>query len=169
MEEPTIDMWRALLDFRARHGRYWKRPLSDKWMSGGDEVEHYSASLRMLRNQFGPSWLYALRLAVLDAAGRRIALLDRLPLMCATRHIETGEAIVLKRGETGYWPLPEGSTVERFNAPFEVTPAQIAAMEAGSIFGLDVPASDPANYDASGRPLRQAAQREGGGEGVRNR
>ncbi len=98
MDEPTIDMWRALLDFRARYGRYWKRALSIKWMSGDDESEHFSASLRTLRNQFGPSWLYALKPVRLDVAGRRIALLDRLPIMCATRLIETAEAIVLKRG-----------------------------------------------------------------------
>jgi hypothetical protein len=165
MDEPTIAMWRALLDFRARHGRSWKRALSVKWMNGSDEFEHFSSSLRMLRNQFGPSWLYALRPAVLDAAGSRIALLDRLPVMCATRLPGTGEAIVLKRGETGYWPLPEGWTVERFNAPFEPTLAQIAAMEAGSIFGWNVPAADPANYDPSGRPLRPGAKREGGDEG----
>lgn len=169
MEKPTIDMWRALLDFRTRYGRYWKRALSVKWMNGGDEFEHFSASLRSLRNQFGPSWLYALRPAVLDSVGRRIALLDRLPEMCATRLLETSEAIVLKRGETGYWPLPEGWTIERFNAAFEPTPAQISAMEAGSMFGWDVPAADPANYDPAGRPYRPSAQREGGGERMRDR
>jgi hypothetical protein len=42
-------MWRALLDFRARHGRYWKRALLAKWMNGSDELEPFSSSLRMLR------------------------------------------------------------------------------------------------------------------------
>lgn len=162
MDEPTIEMWRALLDFRARHGRYWKHALSLKWMNGSDEQEQFSASLRKVRNLLGPSWLYALRPAVLDAAARRIACFDRLPEMCATRLSKTGEAVVLKRGEAGYWPLPEGWTVERFNAAFAPTPAQVAAMEAGSLFGWDVPAADPANYDSAGRPR---SARAGGPKG----
>lgn len=71
MEDPTPEMWRALLDFRTRHGRFWKRALLLKWMNGGDEAEPYSASLRMLRNQFGPTWLYALRPAALHTAQHR--------------------------------------------------------------------------------------------------
>lgn len=163
MDDPTIDMWRALIDFRARHGRYWKQALCYIWMTGGDEVERYSASLRAVRNAFGPGWLYALRPARLDAQQRRIALLDRLPLMCATRNLETGEAILLKRGESGFWPLPNDMTVERFNAAFAPTPAQIAAMEIGSAFGWDVPGADPAQYDTSGRPLASGSGRKAGG------
>jgi hypothetical protein len=169
MNRPGVEMWRALLDFRAPHGRYWKRALLAKWMNGSDELEPFSSSLRMLRNQFGPSWLCALRPAILDAAGHRIAQLDRLPAMCATRLPGTGETIVLKRGEAGYWPLPEGWTIDRFNAAFDPTPAQIAAMEAGSMIGWDVPAADPTNYDSTGRPLRPGAQREGGSGETRNR
>lgn len=169
MEEPSIDMWRALLDFRAHHGRNWKRALLLKWMNGNDEFEPLSASLRMLRNQFGPSWLHSLKPAIVDAASRRIAVLDQLPEMCATRLPGSGGAIVLKRGESGYWDLPEGWTIERFNQAFEPTRAQIAAMEAGSLFGWDVPAADPATYDVDGRPVRPVAKGEGGSEGMRNR
>ena len=82
MNEPTTEMWRALLDFRERHGRYWKRALSLKWMNGNDEFEHLSASLRMVRNQLGPTWLYALRPAALEAAARRLATLDSQPGNC---------------------------------------------------------------------------------------
>lgn len=171
MDEPTIEMWRALLDFRARHGRYWKHALSLKWMDGSDEQEQFSASLRKVRNLLGPTWLYALKPAVLDAAAVRIARFDRLPEMCATHLPGTGEAIVLKRGEAGYWPLPEGWTVARFNAAFEPTSAQIAAMEAGSLFGWDVPVADPANYDSArsatvgqGRPSKGKGVRKGCGE-----
>jgi hypothetical protein len=101
----------------------------------------------------GPTWLHRLRPAVLDAAASRVALLDRLPVMCAVHKVGTGEPIILKRGETGYWLLPSDVTVDEFNAAFQPTPAQLAAMEAGSIFGWDVPGADPANYDANGRPL----------------
>ncbi len=101
MTEPTIDMWRALLDFRKRHGRYWKRALSLKWMNGGDEFEKFSASLRMVRNNFGPSWLYALRPSGMDTKARRVAIPDSRPERCATNLHGTGEEVVMKRGEYG--------------------------------------------------------------------
>ena len=152
MPEPTDQMYRALIDFRRRHGRYWKRALSLKWMNGGDEFEHYASSLRMLRNNFGPSWLYSLSKTALDEAEIRLARLDRLPEMCATQLTGTGEAIVIKRGETGFWPLAQGTTVDAFNMLFDATPPQIVAMEAGSMFGWNVPGADPDRYDESGRP-----------------
>jgi len=152
MLEPTLDMWRALIGFRARHGRRWKGALSLKWMNGEDEVEHFSASLRMIRNHFGPSWLYALRPAKLDAMARHLAAHDTLPEMCATHLVGTHEPIVIKRGASGYWPLPEGMTVTEINDLFGAAPAQIAAMEAGSMFGWTVPGSDPTRYDKDGRP-----------------
>lgn len=158
MDEPSIAMWRALLDFRARHGRTWKRALSLKWMNGGDDFEPFSASLRMVRNHFGPSWLYALRPARLDAIEKQIAIVDMLPEMCATHLGGTREPIVIKRGESGYWPLPDGMTVEEINTLFAATPAQIAAMEAGSMFGWTVPGADPARYADEGA-LRQDKSR----------
>lgn len=160
--EPTMDMWRALIAFRTRYGRIWKSALAMRWMNGTDENEPLGASLRELRNHFGPSWLHALRRRALDEAERRIALLDRLPVMCATRNLDTGEAIILKRGESGYWTLPEGFTIDSFNAALAPTPSQIAAMEIGSAFGWDVPGADPLNYDAEGRPLASERRREGG-------
>lgn len=91
MDEPTIEMWRALLDFRTRHGRYWKRALSRKWTNGSDEFEHFSASLRMVRNQLGPTWLYALRPAALDTAARRLTALDTQPDNCRAESVVSGE------------------------------------------------------------------------------
>ena len=152
MLEPTRDMWRALIDFRARHGRYWKSVLSLKWMTGGDDAETFSASLRMIRNHFGPRWLYALRPARLDAMARHLAAHDTLPEMCATHLAGTDEPIVIKRGERGYWPLPDGMTVAQINDLFSAAPAQIAAMEAASMFGWTVPGADPTRYGPGGSP-----------------
>jgi len=73
--------------------------------------------------------------------------------MCATHLPETGEPIVIKRGETGYWPLPAGMTVDLINTTFEARPAQLAAMLAGSMFGWDIPGADPDRYDDDGRPM----------------
>ncbi|MEZ0498152.1 hypothetical protein [Sphingomonas sp. IW22] len=149
MQEPDDRMWRALLDFRARHGRRWKDALTRKWMNGDDEREPNSASLRMIRNQFGPSWLSDLPRLRLDNAARRLANLEKLPDMCACPHPETGETIIIKRGEAGYWPMPSLIAVDAFNA----RPAAIAAMQAGAMFGWHVPAADPDRYDAVGSPL----------------
>jgi len=159
MTEPSDDLWRALIDFRLRHGRYWKRALSLKWMNGGDDDERDGSALRTVRNAFGPSWLYNLKPATIDAASRRLAILDALPEMCATRLEETGERIVIKRGESGHWPMPDDMTVERINALFGATPAHVAAMEAGSMFGWTVPSVDPTRYDEDGR-FRGAARGE---------
>lgn len=52
----------ALKAFAARHGRYWKRTLSDMWMNGRDENEPNGAALRDIRNRLGPSWLHNFRL-----------------------------------------------------------------------------------------------------------
>ena len=153
MTEPDDAMWRALIDFRARHGRRWKDTLSIKWMNGGDDYEPFGSSLRMVRNHLGPSWLCDLKKATLDAAERRLAVLDRLPEMCATHLPETGDPIVIKRGERGYWPLPDGMSVNGINTTFAATPPQIAAMLAGSMFGWDIQAADPDRYDGDGRPL----------------
>jgi hypothetical protein len=148
---PTIAMWRALLDYRARHGRTWKRALSVAWMTGADEAERFSGSLRMVRNLLGPSWFYDLRPADLDRAATAVAGYDMLPMMCATHLLSTGEPIVITRGEAGYRRLPEGRSIEAINLLFDVTPAHIAAMEAGSLFGWTVPGADPRSYDIAGK------------------
>ncbi len=153
MQEPDDRMWRALLDLRARHGRRWKDALTLKWMNGDDEREPNSASLRMIRNQFGPSWLSDLPRLRLDNAARRLANLEKLPDMCACPHLETGETIIIKRGEARYWPMPSLIAVDAFNASFNARPAAIAAMQAGAMFGWDVPAADPDRYDAVGSLL----------------
>ncbi len=150
---PTIDMWRALLDMRARRGRYWQRALLDMWRTGADEREPFAASLRLVRNQLGPTWLGRLSASSLDAAAGLVAAFDSLPRMCATRLPGFDGPIVLRRGESGYWRLPEGWTVEGFNELFEASPAQIAAMEAGSMFGWAIAAADPRTYDEEGKPI----------------
>ncbi|MDF0491457.1 hypothetical protein PX699_16770 [Sphingobium sp. H39-3-25] len=156
MTEPDDDMWRALVDFRARHGRRWKDQLSMKWMNGQDESEPLGGSLRRVRNHLGPSWLCDLEKSILDAAERRLANLAKLPEMCAAHLPGTDEPIVIKRGEKGYWPMPDGMTIEAINATFDATPAQITAMQAGSMFGWDVPGADPDRYDADGNLLHSA-------------
>lgn len=156
MTEPDDRMWRALIDFRARHGGRWKEELRFKWIYGKDDLEPHGASLRRNRNHLGPSWLHHLTASELDAAGRRLDNLAKLPEMCGAHLAGTGEPIVIKRGEKGYWPMPDGMTVETINETFGATPAQVAAMEAGSMFGWEVPGADPDRYSADGALARRA-------------
>ncbi len=153
MTEPDDAMWRALVDFRARHGRRWKETLWIKWMNGEDEFEPHSASLRKIRNHLGPSWLHNLNKPTLDAAERRLANLAKLPEMCGCHLPGTAEPIVITRGEPGYTPLPAGMTIEIINETFGATLPQIAAMQAGSMFGWHVPGADPDHYSQDGTLL----------------
>jgi hypothetical protein len=71
------------------------------------------------------------------------------------------QVVLIKRGVIGYWPCDgmTGEQADHRNSILGVTPAQKAAMEAGSIFGWDTPAADPANYDSDGNPLRDKSRR----------
>lgn len=76
--------------------------------------------------------------------------------------LDTGKIVIYKRGETGYYKtdIPytgkeeARSLVDEYNTKAGVTKAQEAAMAAGSMFGFDVPAADPANYDENGQPIK---------------
>lgn len=67
---PELDdaMLLALLDWRTRHGRCWKVPLWTAWLNGTDARAPHGASLRAIRNQFGPTWLDKLRTSDLEGA-----------------------------------------------------------------------------------------------------
>jgi hypothetical protein len=56
--QPTAEMLAALQIFADKHGRTWKRTLSDMWMNGRDEWQADAHLLRSVRNQLGPTWLY---------------------------------------------------------------------------------------------------------------
>ena len=73
----------------------------------------------------------------------------KLPEHCYSRLASTGEPILIRYAEKGYYPitLPEESTVEGMNESIGVTEAQRMAMEAGSMFGWRVPGADPKNYE----------------------
>jgi len=78
--------------------------------------------------------------------------LAALPAHCYSILNTTGELIIIKRGETGYFPT-EGYT-ENEHCTFEqlvvilnnrmgVSPAQRFAMDMGSMFGWDIPGAHP--------------------------
>lgn len=84
-----------------------------------------------------------------------------LPDRCYSVLESTGEIIIIQKGESGYYhsEITDGTKadnrafVDAQNAKLGVTRAQEEAMKAGSMFGWDVPAADPKNYDNAGRPI----------------
>lgn len=81
-----------------------------------------------------------------------------LPESCYGVLQSTEQIIIIKRGESGYFPtdIPAANKreaqeiVDEYNSMRGISKAQAAAMSAGSMFGWDVPAADPENYDANG-------------------
>ena len=89
--------------------------------------------------------------------GKVIPLRSSLPERCFVYVESTDEIGVVAKGEIGYAPSPvkpEGVSkregVEYLNKAQGVNPAQAAAMSAGSLFGWDTRAADPANYNEAG-------------------
>ena len=96
---------------------------------------------------------------VLEAGGGRvIPLRSSLPERCFVYVKSTDEIGVVIRGEMGYRPVErklEGVTGQKgadyLNGTQGITPAQAAAMSAGSLFGWDTKAADPASYNREGQ------------------
>ena len=92
-----------------------------------------------------------------------------LPESCHSVLPSSGELIVIKRGEKGYFPGEFSSVDETENRIFAddrntkngVSKAQEAAMLAGSMFGWDAPAADPKNYDENGTPIQMKQKDRG--------
>ena len=95
-----------------------------------------------------------------------IPLRSDLPDCCYSVNKTTGELIVLKKGETGFYRTDiqtKGREESRELADFQnsklgVTKAQEAAMYWGSLNGFDTPGADPTQYDADGimmKPVRK--------------
>lgn len=88
---------------------------------------------------------------------------EGLPETCYSYLRNTGELVVLKRGESGYYSTgcTTGSVetakalMEQYNQRLDVSRAQAAAMEAGAMFGWHIPGANPKNYDENGQFLKQ--------------
>lgn len=79
--------------------------------------------------------------------------LAALPEICYGIHTMDNSLVLIKRGESGYWPTYEdcaASTDEAANLLNDkrgVTRAQRRAMEMGSMFGFHVPGANPAAHE----------------------
>lgn len=84
-----------------------------------------------------------------------------LPDRCYSTLDSTGEVIIIQKGDKGYYRIDitddtkeaNRALVDEQNVKMGVSRAQEEAMKAGSMFGWDVPAADPKNYDDAGRPI----------------
>ncbi len=96
-----------------------------------------------------------------------IPLRSDLPEVCYSILPSTGDVIIIKHGESGYYRCEYSTEDKAFNREFAndrnanlgVSKAQIEAMLAGSMYGWDVPAADPKSYDENGTPLRNTKDR----------
>ena len=87
-----------------------------------------------------------------------IPLRSSLPETCYGTLADTGDVIIIKKAETGYYKTDiEGGgkdqnrqLAQEYNRKLGVSKAQAEAMSAGSLFGWDVPGADPKNYDMDG-------------------
>ncbi len=114
--------------------------------SGGDTLFHICQFAEMMEQN----------------GGTVIPLRSSLPDQCYSVLPDTGELIILRKGESEYYrtDIDKGSREEsrsvadEYNARLGISKAQEQAMSAGSMFGWTVPAADPKNYDESGQPIR---------------
>ena len=88
-----------------------------------------------------------------------------LPRECLSTLPSTGEVIKIDRYQEGYTPrsvqkTPEENRawVDRYNEHNGISKAQEAAMVAGSMFGWDIPAAKPKNYDENGKAIKPKAK-----------
>ena len=96
-----------------------------------------------------------------------IPLRSDLPEVCYSILPSTGDAIIIKHGESGYYRCEYSTEDKAFNREFAndrnanlgVSKAQVEAMLAGSMYGWDVPAADPKSYDVNGTLLRNTKDR----------
>lgn len=81
-------------------------------------------------------------------------ILSKLPDACYSTSDYSGEVILIKKGETGYYSTPYSDPdrnknreiADLLNAQLAVSRAQEQAMKAGSIFGWNIPAVDPDHW-----------------------
>ena len=104
---------------------------------------------------------------MVEANGDKIIpLRSDLPDCCYSVNKTTGEIIILKKGETGFYKTDIPTTgreesrelADFQNSKLGVTKAQEAAMYWGSVYGFDTRGADPKQYDADGvmmKPVRK--------------
>lgn len=104
----------------------------------------------------------ALEQAQMNNPLHRQRMLEKLPDFCMSTLPSSGDLIKITHKEKGYKdaniftdsPAENKMIAKYINNLLGVDKAQEAAMVAGSMFGWNVPAANPANYDADGKPIK---------------
>ena len=104
-----------------------------------------------------------------EIGAKIVPLRSSLPELCYSVNKTTGEIIVLKKGETGFYKtdIPSSGREEsqeiadEQNQKLGVSKAQAAAMYTGSLFGFETPGADPKNYGADGKPIKNERKEKG--------
>ena len=130
---------------------------SDGWGEGFEqrEIRTGEGELYVHLWNFGDSWSIQTEE---ERFSPKIA--KGLPELCYSVHESTGELIVIKRGECGYYPTDYNTSdkeknvelADRLNEKLGVDMWQRQAMEVGSICGWTVPGADPAKYQEQQGP-----------------
>lgn len=127
------------------------RYIDDSHMEVGDDLYHICEFAERME-QYGATF---------------IPLRSDLPEVCYSILPSTGDVIIIKHGESGYYRCEYSTEDKAFNREFAndrnanlgVSKAQVEAMLAGSMYGWDVPAADPKSYDENGTLLRNTKDR----------
>lgn len=85
---------------------------------------------------------------------------NKLPHFCFCVLPTTSEVIMVTRNVMGYQSHLNGEVKGKekameLNEILDVTPAQMEAMSNGSLFGWDIPAANPDNFDENGLPKKR--------------
>jgi hypothetical protein len=86
--------------------------------------------------------------------------IERLPLVAEHAHLEDGRLIFVLRGQDRFWTkealavTDDAMTPDAWNEANGISKVEAEAMFAGCVFGWDVPAADPDNWNADGTGVR---------------
>lgn len=135
--------------------------------SDGEKTDYNCRYIDDYHVEIGSGWNSLLHICqfaeIMERNGSTvIPLRSSLPEQCYSVLPDTGELIIIKKGESGYYrtDIDMGDKTENrvladeYNTKLGVSKAQEQAMSAGSMFGWAVPAADPKNYDDNGQPTR---------------
>lgn len=135
--------------------------------SGGEKTDYTCRYIDDYHVEIGSGWNSLLHICqfaeIMERNGSTvIPLRSSLPEQCYSVLPDTGELIIIKKGESGYYrtDIDMGDKTENrvladeYNTKLGVSKAQEQAMSAGSMFGWAVTAADPKNYDDNGQPTR---------------
>lgn len=135
--------------------------------SDGEKTDYTCRYIDDYHVEIGSGWNSLLHICqfaeIMECNGSTvIPLRSSLSEQCYSVLPDTGELIIIKKGESGYYrtgidmsdKTENRVLADEYNTKLGVSKAQEQAMSAGSMFGWSVPAADPKNYDDNGQPTR---------------